>query len=166
MILNILMILIGIYISLYSFFEIRVWSSLYFDRDYLCIEKFRKATKTTDLVSCMHNLTSFIFGFTMIVAGMKRWIPESNSRLAYIFLIVCFALLVLDVLVVEVATRARGLKQVCEAIKTQWKTQKHVTPENNHEVNAYRGCVRVTQKYPKHIMAMGVGMVFMLLFFI
>ena len=44
MILNILMILLGLSSLIYSFFEIRVWGSLYFDRDTYCVEKFRKDT--------------------------------------------------------------------------------------------------------------------------
>ena len=70
MILNILMIVLGLSTFIYSLFEIRVWGSLYFDRDTYCIEKFRKDTKTTDLVSCMHNMTKCVFGLTLMVAGL------------------------------------------------------------------------------------------------
>ena len=61
MILNILMILLGISTLIYSFFELRVWGSLYFDRDTYCIEKYRKVTKATDLVSCVHNMTQSVY---------------------------------------------------------------------------------------------------------
>ena len=67
-------------------------------------------------------------------------------------------------MVVEGATRALRLKEIRTSIANQWHTQKHITPENNHEVNLYRGTVRVTQQYPKHIVAMGVCMLALLVF--
>lgn len=78
MILNILMILLGLSMLIYSFFEIRVWGSLFFDRDTYCIEKYRKATKA-------HNITKCVFGFTLILAGLKRWMPVSNIGVAYTY---------------------------------------------------------------------------------
>lgn len=164
MILNILMILLGISTLVYSFFEIRVWGSLYFDRDTYCVEKFRKTTKATDLISCVHNMTKSVFGFTLIVAGLKRWMPVANTGLAYIALIVCFALLVVDILIVKGFTRAHKLRELRFAIEQQWHAEKHISPEHDHEVNLYRGTVRVTQKYPKHIVAMGVCMIILQIF--
>ena len=164
MILNILMILLGISTLIYSFLELRVWGGLYFDRDTYCIEKYRKVTKATDLVSCTHNMTKSVFGFTLIVAGLKRWMPVANIELAYIAFIVCFALLVLDVLVVEGLTRARKLRALRFAIEQQWHTEKRISPEHDHEVDLYRGIVRVTQKYPKHMVAMGVCMIILQIF--
>ena len=82
MILNILMILLGLSILIYSFLEIRVWGSLYIDRDIYCIEKFRKTTKATDLVSCMHNITKCVFGITLIVVGVERWMTVPNTGIA------------------------------------------------------------------------------------
>lgn len=166
MILNILMIVLGLSTFIYSLFEIRVWGSLYFDRDTYCIEKFRKDTKTTDLVSCMHNMTKCVFGFTLMAAGLKRWMPVASLGSAYTLLIVCFALLVLDILVVEGYTRARKLRELRSSIEQQWNTEKRISPEHDHEVNLYRGTVRVTQKYPKHIIAMGAGMFFLQIIFI
>ncbi len=159
MVLNILMIMLGLSMLIYSFFEICVWGSLYFDRDTYCIEKFRKLTKTTDLVSCMHNITKCVFGVTLIVAGLKRWMPVSNIGIANAALMVCFIMLILDILVVEGSTRARKLRELRSSIEQQWSKEKRVTPEHDHEVNLYRGTVRVTQQYPKHIIAMGVCMI-------
>lgn len=164
MILNILMILLGLSSLIYSFFEIRVWGSLYFDRDTYCVEKFRKDTKATDLISCMHNMTKCVFGFTLIVAGLKRWMPVSSLGLVYTLLIICFALLVLDILVIEGSTRARKLRELRSSIEQQWNTEKRISPEHDHEVNLYRGAVRVTRKYPKHIIAMGASMIFVQFF--
>lgn len=162
MILNILMILLGLSMLIYSFFEIQTYGALYFDRDYYCIEKFRKSTKATDLVSCIHNIANCAFGFTLIIVGLKRWMPESSYAVVGASLLVSFAILVLDVLVLEGVTRALRLKEIRTSIANQWHTQKHITPENNHEVNLYRGAVRVTQQYPKHIIAMGVCMLVLL----
>lgn len=159
MILNILMILLGLSMLIYSFFEIRVWGSLYFDRDTYCIEKYRKATKATDLVSCMHNITKCVFGLTLILAGLKRWMPVSNIGVAYTALLVSFALLILDVIVVEGTTQRRKFRELRSSIEQMWGKERRVTPEHDHEVNLYRGTVRVTQQYPKHILAMGVGMI-------
>ena len=91
----------GVIILIYSFLEAGVWSSLYFDRDVYCIEKFRKITKATDLVSCVHNLAKCPFALALTIAGLTRWIPESNLGIVHTTLVVSFALLVLDVLMEE-----------------------------------------------------------------
>ena len=75
-----------------------------------------------------------------------------------------FALLVLDALVLEGITRARGLRELREEIREQWHRDKRITPEHNHEVNLFRGTVRVTQTYPRQLLAMGAGMLFTLAF--
>ena len=164
MILNILMILLGLSMLIYSFFEIRIYGSLFFDRDIYCIEKFRKTTKATDLVSGMHHLAKCTFGFSLIVIGLKRWMPESGYAAAGTSLLISFAALVLDVLILETVTRTRGLKGIRTAIENQWRKQKHFTPEHDHEVNLYRGTVRVTQQYPRHIVAMAAAMLVLSVF--
>ena len=165
-ILNILMILLGISTLVYSFFEIQVWASLYFDRDYLCIERFRALNKVTDLVSCVHNATKLVFGLVLVIAGLRRWIPAENWGLAHNVALVSFGLLVVDVLVLEGVTRLRGLKELRDEIKAQWRKEKVISKEHDHEVNMYRGTVRVTEQYPKHVLVMGGSMVLLLLFFI
>lgn len=95
-VLNILMILLGLSTLVYSFFEIRVWGGLYFERDYHCIERFRKQNKVTDLVSCIHNIAKCAFGLAVVIAGLKRWMPEENLGLAHAVLFVSFGLLVVD----------------------------------------------------------------------
>lgn len=164
MILNILVILLGISLLVYSFFEIRVWGSLYFDRDTHCLEKYRKATKTADMVSFLHNVVKFVFGFALVVSGLRRWMPMESAVLVRVVLFVSFALLVLDALVLEGITRARRLKELREEIREQWHREKRITPEHNHEVNLFRGAVRVTQTYPRQLLAMGTGMLFTLAF--
>lgn len=166
MILNILMILLGLSTMIYSFFEIRVWGSLYFARDYHCIERLRKQTKLTDLVSCMHNVAKCMFGIVLLVAGLKRWIPEENWGLVQMLVIVSFALMVVDVLMLEGTTRAKSLRELRVSIQDQWHKEKRFGPEHDHEVNLYRGTVRVTQDYPKHIIVMGVCMILLQIFFI
>ena len=65
----------------------------------------------------------------------------------------------MDVLVVEGFTRARKLRELRSSIEQMWGKERRVASEHDHEVNLYRGTVRVTQQYPKHILAMGVGMI-------
>lgn len=165
-ILNILMILLGLSTLVYSFFEIRVWGGLYFERDYHCIERFRKQNKVTDLVSCIHNIAKCAFGLAVVIAGLKRWMPEENLGLAHAVLFVSFGLLVVDVLALEGATRMRGLKQLRSEIRNQWDKEKVVSKDHDHEVNMYRGTVRVTSDYPRHVIIMGVSMIVIELFFI
>lgn len=159
MILNILMILLGLSILIYSFLEIRVWGSLYIDRDIYCIEKFRKTTKATDLVSCMHNITKCVFGITLIVVGVERWMTVPNTGIANTLLIVSYVMLVLDIVVVELLTQFSRLRELRSSIERQWHNEKRITQEHDHEVNLYKGIVRVTQRYPRHIITMGVCMI-------
>lgn len=165
-ILNILMILLGLSMLIYSLFEVRVWGSLYLERDTYCIEKFRKTTKITDLISCLHNTTKCVFGFTLIVVDLKRWMSVPNTGIANIALIICFVMLVLDMLVGELLTQARGLRELRSSIERQWHNEKRITQEHDHEVNLYRGIVRVTQRYPRHIIAMWVSMLILQIFII
>lgn len=166
MILSILMIFLGLSTMVYSFFEIRVWGSLYFARDYHCIERLRKQTKLTDLVSCTHNIAKCVFGVVMVVAGLRRWIPEENWGLVQMLLVVNFALMVVDVLVLEGATRIKSLRELRASIEEKWHKEKRFGPEHDHEVNLYRGTVRVTKEYPKHIIIMGACMIILKIFFI
>ncbi len=166
MILNILMILLGLSILIYSFLEIRVWGSLYIDRDTYCIEKFRKTTKATDLVSCMHNITKCVFGFTLIVVGVERWMTVPNTGIANTLLIVSYVMLVLDMVVVELLTQTHRLRELRSSIERQWYNEKHITLEHDHEVNLFRGIERVTQRYPRHIITMGVCMIILQIFII
>ena len=50
------------------------------------------------LVSCVHNLTKCPFALALTIAGLTRWIPESNLGIVHTTLVVSFALLVLVVL--------------------------------------------------------------------
>ena len=164
--LNILMVLLGLSTLIYSYFEIRVWGSLYFDRDTYCIEKFRKATKATDLVSCLHNMTKCVFGVTLIVVGFNRLIPITNTGTANTALIVSYVTLVLDMVVVELLIHFSRLSELRSSIERQWHIEKHINQDHDHEVNLYRGIVRVTQRYPRHIFTMGVCMIILQIFII
>ena len=160
------MILLGVSTIVYSFFEIRVWGSLYFARDYHCIERLRRQTKLTDFVSCVHNAAKCMFGIVLLYVGMKRWIPEENWGVVQMIFIASFALMVIDALVLEGSARAGKLRELRVSIHDQWQAEKFFGPEHDHEVNLYRGTVRVTQDYPKHIIVMGVCMIFLQIFFI
>lgn len=161
MIFSVLMVLAGVIILICSFLEAGVWSSLYFDRDVYCIEKFRKITKATDLASCVHNLTKCPFALVLTIAGLTRWIPESNLGIVHTTLVVSYVLLVLDVIMVEAFTRALRLANLRSSFERQWHKEKKVSPEHNHEVNLYRGVVRVTRTFPRQIIIMGICILFL-----
>lgn len=158
MILNILLILVGVSMLVNSLFEARVWGGLYCDREAFCIEKYLKATKATDFVSCLHNLTKCGFGLILVLAGMKRWMPESSAGTVHAVMCACFALLVVDILAVEGSACVFGLRELRTAIERQWGSEKRVSAKHDHEVNAHRGAVRVTHRYPVQIIAMGVSL--------
>lgn len=159
------MIILGISVLVYSFFEIRVWGSLYFDRDYYCIERMRKQTKLADALSVLHNAVKLFFGITVIVTALRRWIPVENQALAHMVLLVSFGLLVVDILALEGFTRARGLRELRDGIRQQWKKEKRISADHDHEVNLYRGTVRVTETYPKHVITMVICIGIMQLLF-
>jgi hypothetical protein len=94
----------------------------------------------------------------MIAVAVMRL---SGSEAPYLggFVLAGFALVFLDAVVSEAVIRCFKMKDLRDAIWHQWKTQKYVTPENDHEVNMYRGAERITRKYPRHIVGMGLSMV-------
>ena len=157
LILDIIVCIIGAYIFVYSLFEVKTWWCLYFARDYYCIERLRKNTKTTDAVSCVHSAAMMGLGVVLVLTGLRRWIPADNYHLTHSILIICFCLLVIDAVVLEGITRTRGLKTIRNETEKKWKSEKVFCKEHDHEVNLYRGVVRVTQSYPRHIIAASVS---------
>lgn len=139
---------IGLGISLYSFFEIGVWGGLYFDRDYLCIEKYRKPQKLCDAISTLHNAIVSYCGFVLLFVGLIMFFhKEINFQISFL---VAFMLLAIDQLVLFLVGKFSAIPKVKAAIKNQWDKQKRVSVENDHEVNMYRGAVRVCDSYLKH----------------
>lgn len=143
--------LVGLSLLVYSLFEISVYGELYFDRDYYCIERFRKAQKATDLVSVLHNIAKGFFGFVLVyyaIVMLKSL--EVNPKW---ILLTSFSLYCMDAMVSLFVVWKYSLKNQKESIMQQWKTQKRVTADNDHEVNMYRAAVRVT-KHPLQIIIM------------
>ena len=139
---------IGLGISLYAFFEISVWGGLYFDRDYLCIEKYRKPQKLCDAISVLHNIIVSYCGIVLLFAGVIMAFHISDVNFG-IWFTVAFFLFVVDGLVLLWAKHS-DIPKVGNAIKEQWDKQKRVSLENDHEVNMYRGAIRVCVKYGIH----------------
>ena len=156
MLLYLLMTIMGLSLLVYSFFETSAYGSLYFDRDYHCIEKFRKAEKAADLAACCHNVAKGYFGLVLMLLGLARLFQR--EMLLDNMMVVAFVLTCLDVLVLEVTTRKYGLKDVKESILGQWRKQKRISAEHDHEVNMYRAARRLTVTYPRHLVAMGCGL--------
>ena len=154
----VLMIILGLSFFVYSLLESSVYGQLYFDENYYCIEKFRKPKKAADAVSFLHNMAKAYFGALMIAVAVVRLAGKDVPYLGDVVL-TGFALVCLDALVSQTVIRMYKMKELRDGIKHQWRTQKHVTPENNHEVNMYRGAVRLTMEYPKHIVGMAIFMV-------
>ena len=156
MILNILITLLGISLLFYSLLESRVYGSLYFDRDHYCIERFRKAQKATDMASFCHNMAKGCFGFLLVAIGLTR-LAARDVNLGGVFF-TGFILTYLDAIVLEFTIRRYRLRETRDAIMRQWDSQKRVTAENDHEVNMYRAARRLTVTYPRHLVAMGLGL--------
>jgi hypothetical protein len=70
-----------------------------------------------------------------------------------------------DILALEGFTRARGLRELRDGIRQQWKKEKRISADHDHEVNLYRGTVRVTETYPKHVITMVICIGIMQLLF-
>lgn len=166
MFLNVIMLFAGLWVLVYSFCEIRVWGSLYFDRNYFCIERFRSAQKATDLLSCLHNAMLLLFGFLLVAVALRRCMPENSVGFVRGLLPLSYALLLLDALAMECTVRLRGIRGIRDAIQAQWDAQKRVSPDNDHEVNMMRGAERVTRTYPRHVVIVGASLVLMRVFFL
>ena len=157
--LNAIIVIAGAAIMLYNFFEIRVWGGLYFDRTTLCAERLRSLTQACDLVSVWHSAAKFVFGAAMVMSAVNKWALDPQWGLVNGVYIASAAMLLVDVLVMGGVTRARRLKEVRAGIEEQWKKQKRLSHEHNHEVNLHRGTVRVTESYPRQIAWVGVGLI-------
>ena len=67
----------------------------------------------------MHNVAKCMFGIVLLLAGLKRRIPEANWGLVQMLEVVSFALMEVDVLVLEVTTRAKSLRELRVSIQDQ-----------------------------------------------
>ena len=161
-IINILFILVGIFTLLRSSGQVYVYSMLYFDRDTYCVEKFRKDSKTSDIVQCVHNTVKAEYGITLILIGLTQWMGWTN--VACTAIVVCFALLAVSILLAETFSAAYGYRNIIRSIKAQWKAQEHISPDHNHEVNLYRNLMFVTKNIPLEVLAMAIS-IFALRFF-
>ena len=71
-----------------------IQGSLYFDRDTYCIEKYRKVTKATDLVSCVSWLLRVSPGLASLEScgsplsssGMPRSVSVRNMTMRAIYI--------------------------------------------------------------------------------
>lgn len=149
MIVSVVIQMVGVGISLKALFEIGTWSDLYFDRDNYCIEKYRQPQKRCDAISALHNLFVSFFGIVIAYTGVVTMFGRKDVDLEPWFMGSMIGFIVDGVILFITATRS-NIPCIRDQIKEQWKTQKRVTDENDHEVNMYRGAVRVCDNYPRH----------------
>lgn len=147
MLLYAFILIVGVGISLYAFLEISVWGSLYFDRDYRCIEKYRKLQKRSDIISAIHNLFISYSGIVVVFAGVTLLFNRSDINLDWWFFIALVGL-VIDRVILQLSIKKWGMLDIKNEIKNMWKKNKKASAENDHEVNMYRGAERICDKYP------------------
>lgn len=151
--------LTGIIMTIDALGDLNCYGSLFFMRNYYCIERFRKAQKATDVVSCVHNAAKCLFAFLALSGGvggmLHRDLPLDGIWIAGA------VLLLVDAAVAILITRAYHLREERDAIQAQWDRQKRVSKDNDHEVNMYRGATRVLSAYPKTMAAMAAGLILM-----
>ena len=145
----IIIMIVGLGVLLYSSFEISVWGGLYFDRDYLCIERFRKKQKICDALSTLHNVIVSYVGLVLLFGGLIMALHHADI-VFYPYLGVGLLLIGVDSLTLNIVSKLCGIDTELTSIKKQWDTQKRVSADNDHEVNMYQGAVRVSRNYLKH----------------
>ena len=161
MLLYVLTLIIGIGISSYAFFEIVMWGGIYFERQYICIDKFMKPQKFCDAISAIHNLFASYVGFVVVASSLILLFGRDVDMT--VWFIIGFIVMAIDWIMLYIVRKKSDLVMIKNNILTQWHTQKKISDIQNHEVNMYRGCVRVTEKYPKNILLFLGVMVVMLL---
>ena len=159
-ILNFILFLIGGVIFISSMFNCGTYSALFFDRDYYCIEKFRTVQKATDLIGIIHWLACMMFAAFLMFYTVNnyKFNIENNNLIINVFWC-SFGAVVLDMLVSGLLITKHKMTTVRDDIMHQWKTQKHITKENNHEVNLYNGCKHVTVDYPKQTLFIVIALI-------
>ena len=141
------LIVLGIFVFLYSIIEASIYSSLYFDRAIYCPEKFVIKEKASDIVSIIHYLVLVVFGVSCFLTGYN-FIHAVDYNILKNIVLICCGFSVVDVLLMFFVDKKYEIKKTAENIQTQWKTQKKITDEHNHEVNMYRAAKRF-EKYKK-----------------
>lgn len=159
---------IGSFIFVTSMFNCATYGALVFDRNYFCPEKYRKVQKATDIVSIVHNVTGMAFGafvmaFSILHATVLKG-GEYNVNLIHSLYRISLILTAIDITVCLYLSYKHKMANVRDEIWKQWDTQKVVTKDNDHEVNLYRGCKRITTVYPYQIAGISIALMIFGLF--
>lgn len=159
---------IGGFIFVTSMFNSGSYGALVFDRNYFCPEKYRKVQKATDIISIVHNVAVMAFGaFVMAFSILHVTVlkgSEYNVNLVHSLYRISLILMVVDFVISIYLNYKHKMANVRDEIWNQWETQKVVTKDNDHEVNLYRGCKRITNTYPYQIASISIALMIFGLF--
>lgn len=161
---NYFLVLIGIFIFLYSFFDANIYASLFGDRAIYCPEEYKKPEQASDVSAVVHNIYLMLYGAAMVIIGLFDYVSGFISIESFILIVT--AVSVFDVVFMLCIEHVFDMNGIKEKIKEKWKKEKVFKDAelHNHEVNMYRA-VNNFQKYKKEsCISMGFMLIVMLFF--
>ena len=121
---------------------------LYQMEEYTCIPRFRKIKKLLDLLASVYNASFVFLGIDLLVVlslamdyGQNHFLAVVVNTIATLFLFTVFTALIICDLHFKLSDQKL-------AIENQWKTQKCVSADNDHEVRCYNLLKLVKDKAP------------------
>ena len=138
----------GGYLTIFKMVHVVGYIQLYQMEDYNCIPRFRKSKKVLDILASLYNAALVFLGIDLLVVftfsmnyGQNHFLAVVVNTIATLFLFTVFTALIICDLHFKLSEQKM-------AIENQWKTQKCVSSDNDHEVRCYNLLKLVKDKAP------------------
>ena len=146
----------GVYLTIFKMVYVVGYIQLYQMEDYTCIPRFRKIKKFLDLLASVYNASFVFLGIDLLVVsslsmdyGQNHFLAVVVNTIATLFLFTVFTALIICDLHFKLSDQKL-------AIENQWKIQKCVSADNDHEVRCYNLLKLVMDKAP---IRLGIGLI-------
>ena len=145
----------GVYLTIFKTVYVVGYMQLYQMEDYNCIQRFRKTKKTLDILASLYNASLAFLGIDFLVVFTLSMDYGQNHFMAVVINTIATLLLFSVLTVILFCDFHFKFSEQKDSILNQWKTQKSVTKDNDHEVRMYEMLRLIKDKAPWHL-AVGI----------
>lgn len=146
----------GVYLTIFKMVYVVGYIQLYQMEDYNCIPRFRKSKKVLDILASVYNASLVFLGIDFLVVFTLSMDYGHNHFIAVVVNTITTLFLFTVLTAIIICDLHFKFSEQKEAILDQWKTQKRVTPDNDHEVRTCELLRLVKDKAPWRL---GIAMI-------
>lgn len=156
---SVILLIIGIFLFFRDLFDTKIYLELYLER-WRVPEEMRPLLGHATLVLALKHFATAVFGVVLMVFGVCRL---AEAEVSPSFPILGMALMAISLLVTIIFVRVNRVPDKILAIETQWRKEKRISPNHNHEVNLYRDLRDCFQGIGNDLVKLSVLLVLVLL---